>query len=66
MVNNPYQQRLNMMKEKETRDFNEVKQRFDKEKEFVDMQKDQAKQLNYQQLKMQRDEQGHIKKLSDT
>lgn len=55
-----------MMKEKETRDFNEVKQRFDKEKEFVDMQKDQAKQLNYQQLKMQRDEQGHIKKLSDT
>lgn len=39
-----------MEREREAKDFNEVKSRFDKEKMFIDAQKDQAKKLNYMQL----------------
>jgi hypothetical protein len=51
-VNSPEQARVLSLKEREARDFNEVKMRFDKEKEFVDLQKQQAKQLNYHQLQV--------------
>ena len=43
-------------KEREMRDFQEVKARFDKEKEFIDQQKQHAKRLNYMQLEMQKEE----------
>lgn len=49
-VHNPAKERLQMEREREAKDFNEVKSRFDKEKMFIDAQKDQAKKLNYMQL----------------
>jgi len=40
--------------------------RFDKEMEFIEMQKQNAKKLNYQQLEMQKEEKNYIDKLNDT
>jgi hypothetical protein len=45
-------QRLLNEKEREAKDYAEVKTRFDKEKDFIDSQKNQAKKLNYMQLQM--------------
>lgn len=49
-VYNPAMNKIMHEKEREANDYNEVKSRFDKEKEFIDSQKNQAKKLNYQQL----------------
>ena len=43
-----------------------MRSRYDNEKQYIERQKQQARQLNYQQLQMQQDEQNHIKQLNDT
>lgn len=47
--------------QKEIHDYQEVRSRYDKEKEFIENQKQQARELNNQQLKMQLQEQKHLK-----
>ena len=51
--------------DREARDRYEIKMRYDKEMEFIEMQKNNAKQLNYQQLDMQKQEKNYIDKLND-
>lgn len=58
--------RLLAEKEREAKDYAEVKARFDREREFLDAQKNQAKKLNYLQLQMQKEEQDFINKMNDT
>lgn len=53
-------------KEREAKDYAEVKARFDREKDFIEAQKNQAKKLNYLQLQMQKEEQDFINKMNDT
>lgn len=65
-VQDPQIQRIQMEKEREAKDYAEVKTRFDKEKDYVHAQKNQAKKLNYMQLQMQREEQDFITKMNDT
>lgn len=55
-VHDPQMQRLLAEKEREAKDYAEVKARFDREKEFLEAQKNQAKKLNYLQLQMQKQE----------
>jgi len=64
-VHNPQKEKLMQEREREARDFNEVKARFDKEKMFIDAQKDQAKKLNHMQLMMQKEEQNFITNMQD-
>jgi len=47
--------------QKEVNDYQEVRNRYDKEKEFIERQKQQARELNNQQLKMQLEERNHLK-----
>lgn len=51
-VHDPNMQKIIAEKEREAKDYAEVKVRFDREKEFVDAQKNQAKKLNYLQLQI--------------
>ena len=57
---------MEVQKQLEIRDFADVRSRYDNEKQYIERQKQQARQLNYQQLQMQQDEQNHIKQLNDT
>lgn len=49
-VHDPYMQKLLDEKQREAKDYAEVKARFDREKDFIEAQKNQAKKLNYMQL----------------
>ena len=64
-VHNPAKEKMQNEREREARDFNDVKSRFDKEKMFIDAQKHQAKKLNEMQIKMQKDESQFINKMTD-
>lgn len=64
-VHNPAKEKMMAEREREARDFNDVKSRFDKEKMFIDQQKYQAKKLNDMQLKMQKDEASYLQKMTD-
>lgn len=65
-VSSPHRVKQTQRIQKEINDYQEARNRYDKEKEFIERQKQQARDLNNQQLKMQLEERNHLKQLNDT
>ena len=65
-VGSHFRSKMHQRDIKEERDFEDVRLRYDKEKEYIERQKQQARDLNSHQLKMQLMEKSQLKQMNDT